>query len=88
MGDGTPGVHAVAPRQFPIVIPPYAWYIRVPDLPAFLRRIAPVLERRLVASVVAGHTGELALSFYRTGIRLTFADGRSDRHRGVRARSP
>ena len=27
--------------------PPYAWYVRVPDMPAFLRHIAPVLEARL-----------------------------------------
>ncbi len=66
---------AVAPRQLPVEIPPYAWYIRVPGLPAFLRHITPVLEHRLAASAVAGHTGELALSFYRTGIRLTFTDG-------------
>jgi len=67
---------AVAPRQLPAEIPPYAWYIRVPDVPAFLRHVAPVLERRLATSAVAGHTGELALSFYRTGIRLTLVDGR------------
>ena len=29
---------------------PYAWYIRVPDLLAFLRLITPVLERRLSES--------------------------------------
>src|SRR5258708_36316873 len=27
-------------------VPPYAWYVRVPDVPRFLRHIAPVLERR------------------------------------------
>lgn len=66
----------VAPRLFPVVIPPYAWYVRVPDLPAFLRQITPVLEHRLAASVVAGHTGELLLNFYRTGLRLAFTEGR------------
>lgn len=63
---------AVAPRS----IPPYAWYVRVPDLPLFLRRVAPVLERRLASSAIAGHTGELRLDFYRGGLHLTFADGR------------
>src|SRR3989442_4387525 len=29
------------------LVPPYAWYVRVPDVPRFLRHIAPVLERRL-----------------------------------------
>jgi hypothetical protein len=55
--------------------PPYAWYIRVPDVPAFLRHIAPVLERRLAASVMAGHSGTLRLNFYRQHLTLVFADG-------------
>jgi hypothetical protein len=54
----------------------YAWYIRVPDLPGFLRRIAPVLERRLAGSAMANHTGELKISFYRRGLRLAFERGR------------
>ena len=49
---------------------------RVPDLPAFVRRIGPVLERRLAGSLAPGHTGELKLSFYRSGLRLRFAEGR------------
>lgn len=55
---------------------PYAWYIRVPDLPAFLRRITPVLERRLAESPYVGHTGELKITFYRSGLRLVFENGR------------
>lgn len=55
---------------------PYAWYVRVPDLPGFLRRVAPALERRLAGSALAGHTGDLRLDFYRGGLRLTFAAGR------------
>jgi hypothetical protein len=55
--------------------PPYAWYVRVPDLPGFIRHIAPVLERRLAGSAVAGHSGELKLTFYRGGLRLRFENG-------------
>jgi len=55
---------------------PYAWYLRVPDLPAFLRRITPVLEARLAASPVVGHTGELKITFYRGGLRFVFEGGR------------
>lgn len=55
---------------------PYAWYVRVPDLPAFMRHIAPILERRLAASVMAGFRGELQLTFYRGGLRLTFEQGK------------
>ncbi|MEO7913506.1 MAG: GNAT family N-acetyltransferase, partial [Roseiflexaceae bacterium] len=36
--------------------PPYAWYVRVPDLPQFIRRIAPALERRLAGSSASGYT--------------------------------
>ena len=56
--------------------PTYAWYIRVPDLPAFLRHIAPVLEQRLVGSVMGRYTGELRLNFYRGGLRMVFEQGR------------
>jgi hypothetical protein len=56
--------------------PPYGWYIRVPDLPGFIRHVAPVLERRLAASVMAGFSGDLCLTFYRGGLRLAFEQGR------------
>jgi GNAT superfamily N-acetyltransferase len=54
---------------------PYAWYIRVPDLPAFVRHIAPVLERRLADSVMRGYTGQLNINFYRGGLSLVFEKG-------------
>jgi hypothetical protein len=55
---------------------PYSWYIRVPDLPAFLRRVSPVLEQRLANSAYTAHSGELKISFYRSGLRLLFERGR------------
>jgi hypothetical protein len=54
----------------------YAWYLRVPDLPGFVRHIAPALETRLARSLAPGWSGELKLSFYKTGLRLTLEDGR------------
>ena len=48
----------------------------MPDLPRFIRLIAPVLERRLADSALAGHSGELTISFYRSGLRLAFETGR------------
>ncbi len=54
---------------------PYAWYLRVPDLPAFLRHVAPVLERRLAASVMSGYSGTLRLNFYRSRLTLVFDRG-------------
>jgi hypothetical protein len=55
---------------------PFAWDVRVPDLLAFLRRVSPVLERRLEASDFAGYTGDLPMTFYRSGLRLGFVKGR------------
>ena len=54
----------------------YAFYVRVPDLPEFLRHVGPVLERRLEASVAAWHTGEIKVSFYGGGFRLDLERGR------------
>ena len=54
----------------------YAFYARVPDVPAFLRAVTPALERRLAASACAGHTGTLTLGFYRSGVRLAFERGK------------
>jgi len=60
----------------PVYKPPYAWYVRVRDVPAFLRHIAPVLERRLEHSVVANYTGELKIDLYRSGLRMVFEHGK------------
>ncbi len=56
--------------------PPYAWYLRVPDVTAFIQHIAPVLEERIEKSLVANITGELKIDFYRGGLRLQFEQGR------------
>jgi hypothetical protein len=55
---------------------PYAWFMRVPDLPRFIHHIKPVLERRLAQSVACGHSGELNISFYRDGLRIKLENGR------------
>jgi hypothetical protein len=63
---------ALAPRRDR----PYAWYVRVADLPGFVRHVAPVLDERLRGSALAGYSGMLHLDFYRGGMRLVFDDGR------------
>lgn len=60
----------------PYYEPPYAWYLRVPDVLAFVRHIAPVLEERLAASPLVGHTDTLQIDFYRGGLQLGFDQGR------------
>ena len=69
-------VYQVMHDRLPHTFPPYAWFLRLPDLPDFLRHIAPVLEQRLAESVLVGHSGELKISFYRDGLRLVFEKGR------------
>ncbi len=62
--------------NLPAVKNPYAWYLRVPDLPGFIRHIAPVLEKRLAESVAVGYSGELKISFYTSGLRMVISNGR------------
>jgi GNAT superfamily N-acetyltransferase len=68
--------YQVFPGGLPHVSKPYAWYLRVPDLPGFLRHLAPALDRRLAGSPLAGHTGKVKISFYRGGLQLGFEAGR------------
>jgi hypothetical protein len=75
LGERYPRYDTV-PHRLPEIERPYAWYLRVPDLLAFVSLIAPALEGRLAASAQAGYSGELAVSFYRDGLRLRFARGR------------
>jgi GNAT superfamily N-acetyltransferase len=69
-------VYAVFADRLPHVNDPYAWYVRVADVASFLRHVAPVLERRLAASAVAGYTGEIKVGFYRSGLLLRLEHGR------------
>jgi hypothetical protein len=69
-------VYAVLHDRLPRVRKPYAWYLRLPDLPGFLCHIRPVLEERLAGSPAAGYSGELQITFYRTGLRLVLEHGR------------
>ncbi len=69
-------VYDIIGSQLSPPAPPYAYYLRVADLPGFLGHIAPVLERRLADSVMCGYSGELTLNFYLDGLRLVFEAGR------------
>jgi hypothetical protein len=54
----------------------YSWQLMIPDIPALLRGIAPALESRLAASMFAGLTRELRISFFREGFTMSFERGR------------
>jgi hypothetical protein len=75
LGERHPVYESISQR-LPCVGRPYAWYMRVPDLPAFVRHIVPSLESRLAESAQAGYSGELKVSFFRAGLRFEFDSGR------------
>lgn len=68
-------LYQATPQWLPQERRPYAWFLRVPDLPRFIRAVAPILERRLTTSPLAGYSGERRISFYRDGLRLAFERG-------------
>lgn len=76
LGADHPAYGAAKSRLTERLAPDYAWYVRVPDLPAFIRHIAPALEQRLADSDASGHTGELPIGFYRSGIKIRLDGGR------------
>lgn len=75
LGTDHPVYHVIEDR-LPRTRKPYAWYVRIPDLPGFLEHIRPALEQKLAASPLSGHSGELKISFYREGLCLKFERGR------------
>jgi len=75
LGTEHPMYHVYSDRM-PNIDHPYAWYIRVVDVPDFLRLISPVLEERLARSYLVGHSGELSLNFYTDGVKMVFEDGK------------
>ena len=54
----------------------YGWYVRVPDIAGFLRKISTVLEQRIAESFHAGYTGELQIRVDSDRIDVTFNEGR------------
>ncbi len=76
LGSAHPVYEVLGEALAPFYEPPYAWYVRVPDVLGFLRHIAPVLERRLANSAAASYTGEFRLDLFRGGLHMVFERGR------------
>jgi hypothetical protein len=72
-------VYQVIESRLPNIVPSYAWYIRVPDLAAFIRHIAPILEQRLANSLAPNYAGEIKISFFRSGLNLVWENGKLSR---------
>jgi hypothetical protein len=68
-------IFEAAPEAFHKIIPSYAWYMRVADVPKFLNHIAPALEQRLARSALRGFSGEVKVTAYVRGFKLKFAQG-------------
>lgn len=75
LGAQHPAYEALG-RNLPNEHKPYAWYLRVPDLPGFLNHIKPALEKRIAESIAVGHSREIKISFYRAGLRIVIERGR------------
>jgi predicted N-acetyltransferase YhbS len=54
----------------------YAWQIHLVDVARLLQKLAPVLERRIAASHVAGLTRTICLNIYREAFELHFERGK------------
>ncbi len=74
LGEDHP-VYQALDDKLPAQRKPYSYYVRVPDVPAFLNQVKPALEKRLAESVAVGYMGELRISFYRSGVRMVFRRG-------------
>lgn len=75
LGAEHPAYEALG-NNLPNSYKPYAWYLRVPDLPGFLYHIRPALEKRLSESIAVEHSHEIKISFYRSGLRLVIEKGK------------
>ncbi len=69
-------VYATLGTKLPSYDRPYAWYLRVTDLPGFICHIAPALEKRLAGSIAAGHTGKIRINRYDHILVLQFEHGK------------
>ena len=75
LGEQHP-IYEVLDDKLPTVRKPYAYYVRVPDVPAFLNQVKPALEKRLAESAAVGYSGELRVGFYKDGFRMVFENGK------------
>jgi len=75
LGEDHPA-YEVMKSRLPRVRKPYAWYVRITDLPGFVQHVTPALEERLAQSVYAGHSAEIKLTFFRDGLRLVLEGGK------------
>jgi predicted N-acetyltransferase YhbS len=54
----------------------YAWQIKIPNFIRLLKKMRPVLEKRVEASSFKNFSGTLRLNFYKTKLDLLWVEGR------------
>jgi hypothetical protein len=54
----------------------YAWQIKIVDVAKLLKKLGPVLERRIAASPFSGLTEDVCLNLYREAFELQFRAGK------------
>ena len=79
LGSQHPVYEVLGDTLAPYYEPPYAWYVRVHDIRAFIRHIAPALEKRLAHSAAAFYTGNFTLDLFRGGMHMVFDKGQITR---------
>ncbi len=67
--------YAVVPQLLDRRTALYAWYVRVADVSAFLRKVRPALQDRLDASPMAGCEGSLRINLGDGGVRIAIERG-------------
>jgi hypothetical protein len=77
LGESHPAYDVIA-SCLPNIHNVYAFYIRVPDLLAFLQEVTPALETHLTNTPFNNYTGVVKLGFYTDGIKLVFENGHLD----------
>lgn len=68
--------YRAALHRLPREARPYTWYMRVPDLAGFLKKVRPALEKNLKNSICCNHSGELRIGNYRNTLKLVMEKGR------------
>ncbi len=75
-GPATSSLAKAAISLGSLYVPGSQWLLRLPDLAAFLRRLAPLLEQRLLDSGWYSLNTGLILNLYRQAYRLRFEAGK------------
>jgi len=55
---------------------PEQWLVRITQMSSFIRKLSPVLERRLANSEFAGINGDIVINLYRQAYKLSFCKGK------------